>query len=481
MAVKILHKHSNVEFKSATGAQLEYGELAVNYHESGPYLQCKDAAGEVVQLGGVFFGEDADPPGEPLPGKWWLNSAGKLYLFNGASWVEITGTSSGGGGGGSSITVLGGDGINANTIGSTVTLTADLDQNRGLDIEGNSIAIKIGANLSFDADGKLQADSGGLSYKGLCDVTSSAVVSNPSPNDLYSNTGTGKFSSQWAAVTENADTSTDAGEGDLVAFDGSEWNLLPRSSSSVGTDLGIADLDGTDFVITSSTGADAKLPPATKVTAGVMTAADKTKLDAQVEVGDGALIIKDSDGNEVGTFTANQATGTDTEINLPEGFSGDYKDLTNKPTIPDVNDGKVTIVDADGGAVGEFTVNQAGDTEITLPEIPETTGFVKLDDEGTEQSIVGGGGLDVVGGIKSEFGTNAAQLGNVAPLNDWSCYPARPTTFYAPPAPPPPPSPSPEPVDPDFGVDVPTFSGGVVGSGGLSSTGTMDVIDLGDA
>ena len=481
MAVKILHKHSNVEFKSATGAQLEYGELAVNYHESGPYLQCKDAAGEVVQLGGVYFGEDSDPPGEPLPGKWWLNSAGKLYLFNGASWVEITGTSSGGGGGGSSITVLGGDGINANTIGSTVTLTADLDQNRGLDIEGNSIAIKIGANLSFDADGKLQADSGGLSYKGLCDVTSSAVVSNPSPNDLYSNTGTGKFSSQWAAVTENADTSTDAGEGDLVAFDGSEWNLLPRSSSSVGTDLGIADLDGTDFVITSSTGADAKLPPATKVTAGVMTAADKTKLDAQVEVGDGALIIKDSDGNEVGTFTANQATGTDTEINLPEGFSGDYKDLTNKPTIPDVNDGKVTIVDADGGAVGEFTVNQAGDTEITLPEIPETTGFVKLDDEGTEQSIVGGGGLDVVGGIKSEFGTNAAQLGNVAPLNDWSCYPARPTTFYAPPAPPPPPSPSPEPVDPDFGVDVPTFSGGVVGSGGLSSTGTMDVIDLGDA
>ena len=94
-----------------------------------------------------------------------------------------------------------------------------------------------------------------------------------------------------------------------------------------------------------------------------------------------------------------------------------------------MNGGKITIVDADGGAVGEFTVNQAGDTEITLPEIPETTGFVKLDDDGTEQSIVGGGGLDVAGGVKSEFGTNAAQLGNVAPLNDWSCYPARPTTF----------------------------------------------------
>ena len=77
--------------------------------------------------------------------------------------------------------------------------------------------------------------------------------------------------------------------------------------------------------------------------------------------------------------------------------------------------------------------------------------FVKLDDEGTEQSITGGGGLDVAGGITSEFGTNAAQLGNVAPLNDWYCYPARTTTFYSQPTPP---APQPEPVDPSW-VDGP--------------------------
>ena len=29
------------------------------------------------------------------------------------------------------------------------------------------------------------------------------------------------------------------------------------------------------------------------------------------------------------------------------------------------------------------------------------------------------------GGLNTEFGTNTAQLGNVAPMNDWSCYPAR--------------------------------------------------------
>jgi hypothetical protein len=162
----------------------------------------------------------------------------------------------------------------------------------------------------------------------------------------------------------------------------------------------------------------------------------------------------------------------------------DVSELTNDAgyiTAADVNDGKITIVDADGGAVGEFTVNQAGDTEISLPAIPETTGFVKLDDDGTEQSIIGGGGLDVVGGITSEFGTNAAQLGNIAPLNDWSCYPARPTTFYATPVPPPHSSPTPTPEP-----QVPTFSGGVVsgdviGSGGFTSAGSMDIIDLGDA
>ena len=52
-------------------------------------------------------------------------------------------------------------------------------------------------------------------------------------------------------------------------------------------------------------------------------------------------------------------------------------------------------------------------------------GSVKLDDEGTQQDITGGGGLSVLGGITSEFGSDTAQLGNIAPLNDWSVYPAR--------------------------------------------------------
>ena len=60
---------------------------------------------------------------------------------------------------------------------------------------------------------------------------------------------------------------------------------------------------------------------------------------------------------------------------------------------------------------------------ITLADVPND--FVKIDDGGAKQDITGGGGLGVAGGITSEFGTSGTQLGNVAPLNDWSCYPAR--------------------------------------------------------
>ena len=48
---------------------------------------------------------------------------------------------------------------------------------------------------------------------------------------------------------------------------------------------------------------------------------------------DGLLTIKDSDGATVGEFTANQAGPTD--VTLPKGFSGDYDDLINQPIIPD--------------------------------------------------------------------------------------------------------------------------------------------------
>ena len=141
-------------------------------------------------------------------------------------------------------------------------------------------------------------------------------------------------------------------------------------------------------------------------------------------------------------------------------------DLDTGELALNLKDQKLYSKDADGNV---FQIGADQDLD----------GFVKLDDEGTQQSITGGGGLDVVGGITSEFGTSAAQVGNVAPLNDWSCYPARGTIRYSQPAPP---APQPESdfVDPGFGVDEPTFSAGFT-SGGIVSggfIGTQDIVDL---
>ena len=170
MAVKILHKRSAVEFKSATGAQLELGELALNYHESGPYLQCKDAAGEIVQLGGVYIGASA--PGNELRGAWWLrDSDNTLFLYDGTKWVSIAG---GGGGGGGIISIIGGDGIEATEAAGEVTVEVDLATNsHGLSIVGGKLqadiatrstlgTVKIGSGIDVDAAGEISVDLSGV-------------------------------------------------------------------------------------------------------------------------------------------------------------------------------------------------------------------------------------------------------------------------------------------------------------------------------
>lgn len=59
---------------------------------------------------------------------------------------------------------------------------------------------------------------------------------------------------------------------------------------------------------------------------------------------------------------------TDTEKSTWNGksdFSGSYNDLTDKPTIPTVNDGTLTIKQ-NGTTVGTFSANQSGDAEVNI-------------------------------------------------------------------------------------------------------------------
>ena len=86
-------------------------------------------------------------------------------------------------------------------------------------------------------------------------------------------------------------------------------------------------------------------------------------------VKDGALLIKSSDGNIIGQFSANQES--DVTITLPD------------PPIPEVeapNDGVLTIKKTNGEVIGQFSANQKNNTEVIIPvgeegDGSETPGF----------------------------------------------------------------------------------------------------------
>ena len=333
MAVQLIHKNSSVEDRRPTAAQLANGELSLNFNEAGPFLCCKDRAGNIQQLGGIKFNPDV--PADAVPGTWWWNTATEtLYVYDGIVWKEVGG---GGGGGGSGITqILGDDGIDATVIGTVVTLNVDIERTKGLYFDLDKLAINAGANISFDADGKIQADIDTLSYKGTIDLTSDPVPPGGNAGDAFANIGTGAMSAAWQTATGLG--ATTVSPGDLVVKTPTAWSYIPTGGAGVQTDLGL-DNRGTETLdVTSSTGDDVTIPAATDALAGLLTAADKTDLDGLIAGGVSlwdrnlTTVQPKTDGD---TVAVTAADGT-TEITLnPDGtidgqrFSGTSASSSN--------------------------------------------------------------------------------------------------------------------------------------------------------
>ncbi len=92
MAVKLIHKHSNNAYTNASSTDLEFGEIAVNNHETGPYLQVKGTDGNVYEVGGIYYNTHA--PTNPLKGKFWLDqTTDQLRVWNGTAWIICAGVS----------------------------------------------------------------------------------------------------------------------------------------------------------------------------------------------------------------------------------------------------------------------------------------------------------------------------------------------------------------------------------------------------
>ena len=135
------------------------------------------------------------------------------------------------------------------------------------------------------------------------------------------------------------------------------WEIV--GSSGV-TNVGIGTVDATTVQVTSDTGTDATIPAATTTTAGVLSGADKTKLDS-VE----ANAAADQNASEVPVTATGNLTSTDVQSALNE-LQGDIDTITTLNAADNFIATAAAPVAGDG-VDGDFHLNTAtGD--ITGPK-----------------------------------------------------------------------------------------------------------------
>ena len=212
MSVKIVLKNSAVEDKRPTANQLANGELSLGYNQAGAYLCCKDTDGNIQQVGGIKVNDAA--PSNPVKGTLWFKTdTSTLYVHDSDSWLKVAGGDGGGGSGSSDVTqLIAGDGVKVspNTGKGDVTITFDFDSKKGLEISSGKAAVKLGKNLSFDADGKI--DAADPADPGVTKLTAgTGITLDPSDGTgevKITATGGGGSVGNLQDVTDNGNTTT---------------------------------------------------------------------------------------------------------------------------------------------------------------------------------------------------------------------------------------------------------------------------------
>ena len=87
--------------KQPTVAQMEYGELAVNYNDEDPAIFIKDSDDNIIRIAGVGSissgdvpsGGSGDKPNAPSVGDLYFDTDLNILLYwNGNEWIEISPT-----------------------------------------------------------------------------------------------------------------------------------------------------------------------------------------------------------------------------------------------------------------------------------------------------------------------------------------------------------------------------------------------------
>jgi hypothetical protein len=86
MALDIVHKKSGVSQRLPVASDLGLGEIAVNYNADGPFLTCKDTAGNVRKINNIWV--SATAPTGASPGDPWLDTSvtpARLFVYQDSS------------------------------------------------------------------------------------------------------------------------------------------------------------------------------------------------------------------------------------------------------------------------------------------------------------------------------------------------------------------------------------------------------------
>lgn len=131
--------------------------------------------------------------------------------------------------------------------------------------------VKVGTNLTIDGGGVLSANlPGALVYKGTTDLTGTAPAG-PASGHVYVNTAAGTVGASWTGI--NGKTAT---VGEMVLWDGAKWDIVGNGGAA-----GVTRVTGTAPVVVGGTAQqpDITVSAASTTAAGLLSAADKTKLD----------------------------------------------------------------------------------------------------------------------------------------------------------------------------------------------------------
>ena len=292
-------------------------------------------------------------------GKIYVDTSnGKTYRWGGSTYVEIS---------------------ESLALGNTASTAAPGNHGH------NDVTTSTSGFMSADDKEKLDGiEDGANNYThpsthaasmitGLSDVATSGSYNDLSDKPTIPAAYTHPSSHPASMITGLANVATSGKYSDL-----SGTPTIPTKTSELTNDSGFKTTDNNTTYDLSASASSANGNVKLNLTAG----GSGSGTDSVTIKGSGATTVT-TDANGVVTISS---TDNDTKYTHPDthaasmitglakvATSGSYNDLSNKPTIPTVNNGTLTIKQQ-GVTVGTFTANQGSDTTIELSDTNNTYG-----------------------------------------------------------------------------------------------------------